>query len=348
MWPKISAVRVVGDAPNHSAGGALAAQAAEQQGYALRRSPDFAAALAAPVEGLEIVVLLEARPEEIASALAAVDSRGLPRWAVVPPSDTDARATAFGAEPCDGPMLAAAMRSAVALLGLRRDNARLCGDLCTVGRRLAHDLRTPLNSINTANGVLAEPAGPGDLGPQLRRSITDAVNEAGSLIERVGAVLLASSRPVDLQPTDMEEVVWNARQRLDARTRSAGATIIACDKWPIVNGVASLLELVWSNLLLNSLEHAGPAPRIEVGWNRGEGGTRFWVHDNGPGVAMAKRARLFHPLDRLNELNAPRGYGLAIVQRLIELQLGTVGYTQDATQGPTFFFILPATLPVRP
>jgi K+-sensing histidine kinase KdpD len=101
------------------------------------------------------------------------------------------------------------------------------------------------------------------------------------------------------------------------------------------------LELVWTNLLLNSLQHGGPTPRIEVGWKHLETETCFWLRDSGPGVAVAKRARLFHPIDRLNELNAPRGYGLSLVQRLVELQSGTTGYHPDPAPGGSFYFTLP-------
>ena len=344
MSRPISSLHLVGDPNSRLAHAVLAASESAQPGRVVRHSPDIAAAtLASLVEGPEVVVLLDGQAEDFKVALAALNPRGLPRWALVPTSFEEAQLPEFAGGEWNAVTLAYAERFAVCLLALRRETARLQGDLKTIGRRLTHDLRTPLNSISTANEALCDPVIATDSASLLHRSVSSAVNEAGSLLDRIGPVFMASARPIEMQPVDMEEVVWSVRQRLDTRVRAAGATIISCEKWPVVTGVPELLELVWTNFLLNSLEHAGSAPRIEVGWKRIPAGTYFWLRDSGPGVDAAKHARLFYPLDRLNDLNAPRGYGLSLVQRLVELQSGTTGYDPEPAPGGTFFFTLPTS-----
>ena len=341
MGPHIRVLRLVGDGASKQSR-ALALAEGEREGYIVRQSTDLAAALSAPAEGMEILVLLDARADDIKAAFAAQDSRGLPRWAVVPSPFEEGANAEQNTDEWHPAILARSIRSAVTHLKLQRDNARLRGDLAMIGRRLMHDLRTPLNAINMANEAVTDRALRPDVAPDLRQSIGDAVTQAGGLIDRIGAVLLASSKRLDLRPVDMEEVVWRARQKLENRIHSMSAVVAAPQKWPVVNAVPSLLEIVWLNLLANSLRHAGPAPHIEVGWTRSEMEACFWVRDSGPGVPVAKRPSLFHPLDRMNELNAPRGYGLPIVQRLIELLSGTTGYSPDPAPGGTFFFSLPA------
>ncbi len=335
--PQSCSLHLVGDTHGQRAEAARAAAARIRLGAALRESSDLSAAVAAPNDRLEVLVLLDPAPGDGKIADAAVDPRGLPRWAVVEPwadDDDDARAWAPSA-------LARSIGAAVSLLALRRENARLGGDLHTVARRLTHDLRTPLNSISTANEALAALAVAAEPAPTLHRAISGAVDETGHLIDRVATVLLAGVRPIVTRAVDMEEIVWNARERSDARIRSAGATIVTPETWPVVSGVAAWLELVWRNLLSNSVEHGGPTPRIEIGWHRAGEHTAFWVRDSGPGVPLAKRAHLFHPFDRLNELNAPRGYGLSFVHRLVELHGGTTGYLPEPVPGGTFYFTLP-------
>lgn len=306
----------------------------------MHQSCSVAVANRATKHGLEVIVFIASTDEEISAAMATLDHRGQPRWAVVsPPWDASPRAESAPADE-EVALLGNAIRVAVESLVLRRENARLRGDLSTIGRRLAHDLRTPLNSIAMANTALAEPAVAADLAPHFHRSIKDAVSDSESLLQRVGVVLLASARPLALEPVDMEEIVWNARQQLDERIRFVGASVIAPPTWPVVSGVPSLLELIWVNLISNSLEHGGPSPRIEVGWQRGNAETRFWIRDSGPGVAFGHRSRLFYPLDRLSEFNAPRGYGLPLVHRLVELQAGTTGYVPEPAPGGTFYFTL--------
>ncbi len=340
MSPQFSSLHLVGDATSQRAEAASAAAKAIQPRTLIRHSPSLAVATAEPTEGIEVLVLLDPTPEDFAFAFSTLDRRGMPRWAVVPPSAGDSpHADAF-AEEWEPPMLGRSIGFAVTVLMLRRANTRLSGDLQTVGRRLMHDLRTPLSSISMANEALALVATAVEPAPTLHRAITLAVEETGSLIERVGTVLSVSARPIDRQPVDMEEIVWNARERLDTRIRTAGAVILSPKEWPVVRGVASLLGIVWTNLLANSVQHGGSAPRIELGWTRSDTHTRFWVRDSGPGVPPAKRAGLFHPLDRLNDLSAPRGYGLSLVQRLVELHGGTTDYAPDPAPGGTFSFTL--------
>jgi light-regulated signal transduction histidine kinase (bacteriophytochrome) len=224
---------------------------------------------------------------------------------------------------------------------LQPDNECLRGDLRTIGRRFAHDLRTPLNCLGNVGDALA------DSGAETRsaaegfaQSISDSVAESTLLIERVTFVVMATANPPPLRPVRMEEIVWGALQRLEARTLKAAATIIRPPAWPIALGVPAWIDFIWTNLLANSLRHAGPAPRIELGSDPADRAHRFWIRDSGGGVAPAQRERLFHPFNLLHELNAPRGYGLPLVRRLVELQGGRCGYDPDPAPGGTFHFTL--------
>jgi signal transduction histidine kinase len=341
MTPQPWSLHLVGDPKSPRAEAARAAARQVQPAALVRESAAISAAVAAPSDRLEVLVLIEPAPGDFQIALAAVDQRGLPRWAVVEPPPDHVDDAAMSAAAWAPATLARAIGFAVTLLALRRENARLSGDLHTVARRLTHDLRTPLNSISTANEALAGLEIAAEPASTLHRAIARAVDETGQVIERVATLLLAGVRPVVSRAVDMEEIVWNARERNDAGIRAAGATIITPEKWPVVSGVASWLELVWGNLLANSVEHGGPTPRIELGWKHSGTHTMFWVRDSGAGVPPARRAQLFHPFDRLSELNAPRGYGLSLVHRLVELHGGMTGYAPEPTPGGTFYFTLP-------
>lgn len=342
MAPPPATLHLVGDVRGERARAATEAWAQARPGATVHHATDLAAATAAPVAGLEVLVLLEPQANDIQHALGAVNERGLPRWEVVPPASDETLSPGLDEQQWSVPMLAHTMRSAVTLLALRRENARLRGDLRTVGRRLGHDLRTPLISISAANEALGSGSDlPAHGAASFHESIATAVTDASALLDRIGAVVMASARPVSLQPVNMEHAFWNALETLQPRVRATGATVVSSERWPTVTGAPSLLELVWVNLLANSLEHGGNAPRITTGWERRDAQTRFWIRDSGPGVEPAKRAQLFHSFDRLHELNAPREYGLSLVQRLIDLQGGTTGYDADPKPGGTFYFTLP-------
>jgi signal transduction histidine kinase len=225
---------------------------------------------------------------------------------------------------------------------LRQENARLRGDLLTVARRVSHDLRTPLGGVISAaeamNEILAE-TDPSAL--PLVTSLLNSAEEISQLIKRISFVVKATASPPTPAPLSMGETVWVAMQHFERMVIANGATISEPETWPEAIGVGPWLEVIWWNLLGNALHYAGPQPKIELGWRQEGESLEFWVADNGPGVAAEKNKKLFHPFHRLHEPDAAHGFGLPIVQRLVELQGGTCGYRPGARGGAYFFFILP-------
>lgn len=292
----------------------------------------------------ELVALCEPARAVLQRALAARDLQGLPRWAVV----------VFGAAPedvddCDlvprgewrPATVAGIFQAALRSHRLRRANARLRGDLATFGFRVAHDLRTPLGGVTTTTEmlreVLAEDA-PKDV--PLTDPIMDSAEGLVRLIERTSFFAKANAFSEPARRVRMGEPFWNAFQQIESALMKAGGSVNQPSDWPQVEGHGGWLEVVWRNLLLNAVQHGVPGGRIETGWTPVAGGYRFWVRNLGE-VPPAKRGTLFYPFHRLHEPGAPRGLGLPIVQRLVELDGGGCGY-EPVAGGSLFYFELPA------
>ncbi len=348
MKPRVASIQLVGE---HDRAQAIAIKACQRVfPHAVTHvAHDLAEAIAQKAkEDVEMLVLLVASPADVVKAAATVDPRGLSRWCVVARGITSTESTSnflgVGHDDWNEAMLSLALGVAATLHIVERENSRLRGDLHTISRRLVHDLRSPLNCISTAVETIRELADPGDSPEKIViQSMMDSVDEIVVLAERISMVLRATASPERPQHVTMEEIVWGTMQRLESRVLKVGATIAKPDAWPAVRGVPAWLDVIWVNLIVNSLQHAGPRPRIELGWSLVDGEYRFWLRDSGPGIAPAMRSRLFYPLDRMNELNAPHGLGLTIVQRLVELQRGRCGYEPQPEPGGSFFFTLPVT-----
>ena len=220
------------------------------------------------------------------------------------------------------------------------ENARLRGDLLTIASRISHDLRTPLGGIVTAAEVLREALAEQPEEARLAKAILDSVDDLTRLIKQISFITRATANPIPLGPVNMAEAVGEARQRLENRILKKNAVVVEAASWPQVRGVAPWLAVVWGNLLTNALQHTTGNPRIDLSWREEPGVWRFAVSDNGGGVAEALRAGLFHPFHLLHQPDGTRGFGLTIVQRLIELQGGTCGY-EPTPGGSVFFFTLP-------
>ncbi|HEY1661521.1 MAG TPA: HAMP domain-containing sensor histidine kinase [Verrucomicrobiae bacterium] len=222
---------------------------------------------------------------------------------------------------------------------LEKENVRLRGDLLTLGRRVTHDLRTPLGGIAISVELLKELFAKNDDAKGALQSLESSVDEISRLIKSMSVLAKATAQPPPLEKVAMGEIVWVVIQQLERRALKCGATVTAPEAWPQVAGHPGLLEFIWWNLLANALQHGGLTIRLD--WSKEKDHFRFWVHDNGQGVTEETRALLFQPFDTLHQTNSTRGLGLSIVRRLVDLQNGRCGYEAHADGGPCFFFELP-------
>lgn len=224
--------------------------------------------------------------------------------------------------------------------GSEGEVARLRGDLLTIASRVSHDFRTPMGSIVTATEVLKDILLENNLPVALTQTVFDSVDELTHLLKQISFVTRATAEPIPKKLLPMDGVVAVALQRLESQILKRQAVVTRPDSWPRINGVAVWLEEVWWNFLMNALEHSVDKPRIELNWKKESGQYRFEIGDNGPGVTEDRRKTLFRPFHLLHKPDGPSGFGLSIVQRLVELQGGDCGY-EPKPSGSCFYFSLP-------
>jgi signal transduction histidine kinase len=72
---------------------------------------------------------------------------------------------------------------------------------------------------------------------------------------------------------------------------------------------------------------------------------RYWVRDNGPGIAPEDQPRLFKPFTQLDLIRARgHGLGLSVVLHIVEKLGGQVEVKSAPGQGSVFSFTLPGLL----
>ena len=103
------------------------------------------------------------------------------------------------------------------------------------------------------------------------------------------------------------------------------------------------LQQAFTNLIECAPSHAGGAiGRVEVKLRRAGNSAVVEVRDNGTGIDLADRERIFQP--SFTTKNSGMGLGLAIVQRMVENAGGSVRFETSTTPGGTgtsFFVELP-------
>lgn len=219
-------------------------------------------------------------------------------------------------------------------------------DLDAFAHTVAHDIKSPLSTIVGCATVLEEECD--RMSGAQRQRFLQIISRVGfetcNLVDEL--LLLATVRSADVtkEPLHMAVIVARAERRLLYMERECEAEIVLPDRWPVALGYEPWVEEVWINYLSNGIKYGGQPPRLALGATvQGAGMVRFWVRDNGPGLADEDRARLFAPFTRLSQARATgHGLGLSIVCRIVEKLGGQVGVESRPGEGSTFWFTLPA------
>ena len=118
----------------------------------------------------------------------------------------------------------------------------------------------------------------------------------------------------EIGPLDMGRIVAGVLERMSYMAKEYQAEIVAPERWPAAVGHGPWVEEVWANLISNAIKYGGQPPRVELGASSpedAEGMVRFWVYDNGQGLALEEQVRLFTRPDRDPAHRAVRGSAAA-------------------------------------
>ncbi len=167
----------------------------------------------------------------------------------------------------------------------------------------------------------------------------------GLLIDGLLTLSRVGRREMTLYPVPLGPIVEQAIALIqDLPEKDRDRVQITIEALPMVNGDATLLEQVFSNLIGNAVKFSRdrtPAV-IQIGQRAADGA--IFVRDNGVGFDMAYADKLFSPFQRLHKSAEfeGTGIGLAIVNRVIHRHGGRIWVESIVGQGTTFYFTLPA------
>jgi len=231
------------------------------------------------------------------------------------------------------------LRERIAALEAQNQELRAFADT------VAHDLKSPLHIMagyaevmQSYSSTLSAAEAQDCLG-RIRRQ----ANKMNGMIDEL--LLLAGVRQQELEacPLDMGSIVAEATQRLAPTIQEYQAEIALPQVWPLSWGYGPWIEEVWANYLSNAIKYGGRPPLVQVGTTLLDGFVRFWVRDNGRGLTLDERDRLFTPFVRLDQDRVEgHGLGLSIVKHIVEKLRGEVGIESRLGQGSVFSFTLPA------
>jgi signal transduction histidine kinase len=197
----------------------------------------------------------------------------------------------------------------------------------------SHELRSPLASIRTNLEVALRTGDRADWPAVAARALAedermeDTVSELLDLarLDEDGRPAALETLPeVDLDEMVLDQTIHEYRVPVDTTRVSAGR----------VHGRRDQLGRVVRNLLDNAARHADS--EVAVALHTGDAGVELTVDDDGPGIPVDDRSRVFDRFTRLDDGRARDagglGLGLSMVKAIVEQHGGTVAI-EDAPIG---------------
>jgi signal transduction histidine kinase len=219
---------------------------------------------------------------------------------------------------------------------------------------LGHELRNPLSAISSASSLLGLPGVGIESVTRARKIIGRQTQHLSRIVDDLldlsramsGKILLSRKR------IDLGNLVGACLDTFRATGRTAGYQLTSTLNAGWVEGDATRLEQVATNLIDNALKYtpAGGAIHIELG--RDGDHTVLTVRDSGVGIAPDLLPHVFDVFVQgtisIDRSQGGLGIGLSLVRRLVELHGGTVSASSAGTGSGSIFEIrLPAVEPTK-
>jgi len=205
---------------------------------------------------------------------------------------------------------------------------------------LAHDLRNPLAVIHSCAQTCLEAE---NLSGSLRKDlemIQESSHRANSLLAQFLDFVKSG---LDRQSTDLHELLLRAWEVARLGAKSTGVTLETrlSPALPLILADPEKLERVFVNLFLNALQAVAPGGRIAVQtqFHAQEDLVQVDVIDDGPGIPLSRRNRLFEPFSSTRKDGV--GLGLFLCQAFVRDHSGEIAIDSGEAGGTKVTVKLP-------
>lgn len=241
---------------------------------------------------------------------------------------------------------------------------------------VSHDLRGPLVNLQGFSKELSllcpelkELLEKSSLPPDEKGRASDLIdNDIGDSLRYIQAAVMRLSGIIDAMlrlsragrvvyqhgPVDVGAIVNQVVSSLQDSITKNGAQV-EVRPLPPAWGDATALDQLFGNLVSNALKYLSPSRPGKIGIGASEAQppdgsvdrstgkwTTYYVRDNGLGIPVEHRQKLFRAFQRLHPGVAEgEGIGLALVRRIVERHGGAVWIESEVDQGTTVYAALP-------
>ena len=219
---------------------------------------------------------------------------------------------------------------------LKRKNA----ELDQFAHIVSHDMKAPLRGIDNVVTWIEEDHSE-ELSPKMKeylQIIKGRVVRAENLIGGILSYARVGKDVKDVEPVSVKDLIHEVIENipLDKKIR-----FNISDTLPVFHSEKLPLFQVFSNLISNSLKyHDKPEGNVSVYHEEHPDHFRFFVKDDGPGIAENYHQKIFQIFQTLQERDSfeSTGVGLAIVKKILDERDESINLESTPGKGSTFSF----------
>ncbi|TND08720.1 MAG: multi-sensor signal transduction histidine kinase [Bacteroidetes bacterium] len=208
----------------------------------------------------------------------------------------------------------------------------------------SHDLQEPLRTLNSYVDLLSEQfEGKTD---EKTEKYMEYVLESSERMKNLIKGLMDYSRiGAERKPEkiDCNMLIDEVKSDLETLIKQNGAVVI-CGKLPVIKGYAMEMKVLFQNLVSNAVKFCRPGekPEITISAREKNNAWEFSVKDNGIGIDMKYKDKIFIIFQRLHSRKEYEGTGIGLAhsRKIVELHGGEIRVESLPGAGSTFYFTI--------
>ncbi|MFB6299931.1 MAG: ATP-binding protein, partial [Halobacteriales archaeon] len=219
---------------------------------------------------------------------------------------------------------------------LAKQKERQRSQLEHLNQYLRHEVLNEANKINGYATLLVNQLNTNEKNTDYLKIIRQSGVEIAEFIESIRTILTATDHEPELDVMDIVPILEKEIARIEREYRSATVEIVGMKSASVLAG--DLVNRIFRNLIENAIEHNDGAVLITITVGHDERWVTIRIRDDGSGIPAKDREELFEPPE-----SADHGYGLFLMQNLVELYGGRLELEETGADGTEFVIRLLAT-----
>lgn len=211
---------------------------------------------------------------------------------------------------------------------------------------VAHEINTPLASINSNNSIIAKlikKIDDEDLAQTLKE-INELDREAVTRISNMVKSLKKFVRldEADLQEADINKELDLTLELIRHETKNRIEIVKNYSELPLIKCYPNMLNQVFMNILINACQSIKGEGQIVINTLFHENNLIVKIKDNGIGIKKEQLDKIFAAGYTTKGVGVGTGLGLAISQKIIQKHEGQISVTSEVGDGSEFTITIPS------